>query len=70
MLSEGETVGKPPVPPLDPLPVVELGRGYGVDTVGVYDGVDVGPVPDNGSVSLEPDGVPVGPAEALPFVIG
>jgi hypothetical protein len=68
VLSEGETVGKPPVPPLEPLPVVELGRGYGVDTVGVYDGVD--PVPDNGSVSLEPCGVPVGPAEALPLVIG
>lgn len=70
--SDDDEVGKPAVPPLDPLPiVVELARGYGVESEVVNDVAGVTPVSENGSVPLELSCGPVGPAaEALPFVNG
>jgi hypothetical protein len=64
------TVGTLPVPAGVTLPVVMFGRGYSGEMVPEGGGTVVGPVPDAGSVSLKPDGVPVGPTTALEFVDG
>jgi hypothetical protein len=66
-------VGIPPVPPLEPplgpMLIVELGSGYGGDTVGLDNGVCVSPVPESGSVPLDADIVPVETGYELEFVI-
>lgn len=62
----------PPVGPLDSPAVVEFGRGYGGDTVGLNNGVSVLPVPDAGSVPpvLDETAVEVGRPDELVSVKG